>query len=208
MAAVEIPGAAGGVLEIGDDIDHLNALSRREDLLQLIHNHAAVVGGHFDKARLAGLERVDRTEVGRALQQDNVARVQEDAGGEVQTLLRTGGDQNVVGVGMDVVLGEHALGNLLAQTGKALGGGILQRLATVLLEHRLGSCHHLLHGEELRGRQAAGKRNNVGLRSQFQQLTDFRPMQKVHSACELYHESCPPYTFSMDPLLCTKPMII
>ena len=51
-------GAAGGVLEIGDDVDHLHPLGGGQDLLQLLHDHAAVIGGHFHKLGLAGLESV------------------------------------------------------------------------------------------------------------------------------------------------------
>ena len=122
VAAVQIPGAAGGILEIGDDVDHLYPFGGGQDLFQLLHDHAAVVGGHLDEPGLAGLEGVDGAQVGRTLQQHHVAGVQKDPGGEIQTLLRAGGHQNVVCVGVDVVLGQHAVGNLLAQLGIAFSG--------------------------------------------------------------------------------------
>ena len=180
MTAIQIPGAAGGVLEIGDDVDHLHALGGGQDLLQLLHDHAAVIGGNFDELGLAGLERVDSAQIGGAFQQNHVAGVQEHAGREVQTLLRTGGDEDVILVGVDIVLGQHTLGDLLAQAGEALGGGILQSLAAMLLQDGDRGLHHLLHGEQLRCGHAAGKGNDVGLCGELQQLTDLGPLQKVH----------------------------
>ena len=68
-------------------------------------------------------------------------------------------------VGVDIVLGQHTLGDLLAQAGEALGGGILQSLAAMLLQDGLGSLHHLLNGEQLGRGHTAGKGEHVGCRS-------------------------------------------
>ena len=125
MTTIQIPSAAGGILEIGDDINHLHTLGGGQDLFQLFHDHAAVIGGNFNKGRLASLEGVDSAQIGGAFQQHHVAGVQEHTGGEIQTLLRTGGHQNVVSVGVDIVLCQHTLGDLLAQTGITFGGRIL-----------------------------------------------------------------------------------
>ena len=133
MPAIQIPSAACGVLEIGDDIDHLHALGGGQDLFQLFHDHAAIIGGNFNKGRLASLEGVDSAQIGGAFQQHHVAGVQEHTGGEIQTLLRTGGHQNVVSVGVDIVLCQHTLGDLLAQTGITFGGRILQCHAAIFL---------------------------------------------------------------------------
>ena len=187
MTAVQIPGAAGGILEIGDDVDHLYPLGGGQDLLQLVHDHAAVIGGNFDELGLTGLERIDGAQVGGALQQHDVTGVQEHTCGEIQTLLGTGGDEDVILVGVDIVLGQHTLGDLLAQAGEALGGGILQRLAAMLLQDGDRGLHHLLHGKQLGRGHTAGKGEYVGLRRQLQQLADLGALQQVHSTCKLYH---------------------
>ncbi len=187
MTAFQIPCAAGGVLEIGNDVDHLHALGGGQDLLQLVHDHAAVIGGNFDELGLAGFERVNGTQVGGALQQHDVAGVQEHTCGEIQALLGTGGYQDMVLVGVDVVLNEHTLGDLLTQAREALGGGILQCFTAMLLHDGLRGLHHLLHGEQLSGRQAAGKRDDIGLCCQLQQFADLGALQLFHSACKLYH---------------------
>ena len=187
VAALQIPGAAGGILEIGNDVDHLHLFGGGQDLLQLFHDHAAVIGGDLDELRLAGLESVHGAQVGGALQQHHVAGVQEHTGGEIQALLRTGGDQDMVGVGVNIVLGQHTLGNLLTQARETLGSGVLQGGAAILLEDGDGGFHHLLHGEQLGGGHTAGKGNNVGLCGELQQLTDLRALQQIHSVCKLYH---------------------
>ena len=187
MTAIQIPGAAGGVLEIGNDVDHLHALGGGQDLLQLVHDHAAVIGGNFDELGLTGLERIDGAQVGGALQQHDVTGVQEHTCGEIQTLLGTGGDEDVILVGVDIVLGQHTLGDLLAQAGEALGGGILQRLAAMLLQDGDRGLHHLLHGKQLGRGHTAGKGEYVGLCRQLQKLADLGALQQVHSTCKLYH---------------------
>ena len=187
MTAIQIPGAAGGVLEIGNDVDHLHALGGGQDLLQLVHDHAAVIGGNFDELGLAGLERIDGAQIGGALQQHDVTRVQEHTCGEIQTLLGAGGHQDMILVSVNVVLGQHTLGDLLAQAGEALGGGILQRLAAVLLQNGDRGLHHLLHGKQLGSGHAAGKGEYVGLCRQLQKLADLGALQQVHSTCKLYH---------------------
>ena len=188
MTAIQIPGTAGGVLEIGDDVDHLHTLGGGQDLLQLGHDHAAIIGGDFDELGLAGLEGVDGTQIRGALQQHHVAGVQEHTTGEIQTLLGTGGHQNVVLIGVDVVLGQHTLGDLLAQTGIAFRRRILQSDTAIFLQNSDGCLHHLLHGEQLGSGHTAGKGDDVGLRGQLQQLADLRAFQQVHSARKLYHE--------------------
>ena len=192
MTALQIPGAAGGVLEIGDDVDHLHALGGGQDLLQLGHDHAAVVGGNFDELGFTGLEGVDGAQIGGALQQHHIAGVQEHAGGEIQTLLGTGGHKDVILIGVDVVLCQHTLGDLLTQTGIALGGRILQSHAAVFLHNGHGGLHHLLHGKQLGSGHTAGKGDDVGLRGQLQQLADLGTLQQIHSARKLYHECFPP----------------
>ena len=189
MATIKIPGAAGGVLEIGNNIDHLHLFGGGEDFLQLLHDHAAVVGGNFHKLRLAGLESVDSAQIRGAFQQHHVAGIQEHTGGKIQTLLRTRRDQNVIGVGVDVVLGQHTLGDLLAQTGKTLGGRVLQSDAAVFLEDGHGGLHHLLHGEQLGSGHTTGKGDDVGLRGELQQLADLGALQQIHSVCKLYHNN-------------------
>ena len=78
LAALERPGAAGRVLEVGDDVDHLDSVVGGEDLFKLFHNHAVAVGGDSNEVGLAGLESVQSAEVGRALDDDDIALIAEN----------------------------------------------------------------------------------------------------------------------------------
>jgi hypothetical protein len=109
------------------------------------------------------------------------------AGGVIKTLLAAGGHEYVGGVGMYVVLALHALGDLLAQTGPAVGAGVLQSHAAGFLQHGVGCGFDLLHGEELRGGHAAGKGDDIGLVGQSQQLTYSGALEKIHSVCKSDH---------------------
>ena len=90
-------------------------------------------------------------------------------------------------VGVNIVLGQHTLSDLLAQAGEALGGGILQSLAAMLLQNGDRGLHHLLHGKQFGSGHAAGKGEYVGLCRQLQKLADLGALQQVHSTCKLYH---------------------
>ena len=81
------PSAAGRILEVGDNIDHLDGLIGCKNLLELFHDHAVAVGGDSNEVGLAGLECVKCAEVGRALDDDGVAGVNENTGRVVKTLL-------------------------------------------------------------------------------------------------------------------------
>jgi hypothetical protein len=50
---------------------------------------------------LVGAEGTERTDVRRRLGQHDVARVHEDAGHQIECLLRAGGHDHLVGVGTD-----------------------------------------------------------------------------------------------------------
>ena len=91
-------------------------------------------------------------------------------------------------IGLDVVLRQHTLGDLLTQTGIAFGGRILQGHTAIFLQDGHGSLHHLLDGEQLGSGHTTGKGNDVGLCGQLQQLTNLGALQQIHSTCKLYHE--------------------
>ena len=101
----------------------------------------------------------------------------------------------MVGVGVNVVLGQHTLGNLLTQTGEALGGRILQSGTAILLENGGGGLDHLIHGEQLGSGHTTGKGDDVGLRGELQQLADLGALQQIHSVCKLYHNNSSSITF-------------
>ena len=187
LAALERPGAAGRVLEVGDDVDHLDVLGRGEHFLKLFHDHAVAVGGDGDKVRLAGLESVQGAEVGRALNDDDIALVAENTCRVIQTLLRARGHENVVRAGLDVELRFHAIGDLLTEVLKAVGAGVLECDSALLIEDGVGRGFDFVNGEELGRGHAAGKREHFRLVGQSEELADRGTLQLAHSAGKLYH---------------------
>ena len=77
--------------------------------------------------------------VGRRLGHDDVARVDEDRGDQVERLLGARGDHHVVRVRVNA-LERHDLGDVLAQRLVALARAVLQRHLAVLDDE---PAHHL-----------------------------------------------------------------
>ena len=76
---------------------------------------------------LVGPEDAECADVGGCLRDDDVTRVDEDAGHQVERLLGPGGDDDVVGVGVDP-FERHDVEDLLAQGLVALAGAVLECL--------------------------------------------------------------------------------
>ena len=187
FAALERPGAAGRILEVGDDVDHLDILRRGEYLFQLFHDHAVAVGGDGNKVRLTGLECVQCAEIGGALNDDHIALIAEHARGIVQALLRAGGHEDVISSGFDVELRFHAVSDLLTEVLKTVGAGVLERDFALLLKDSIGRSLDLVNREELGCRHTACKRKDLRLVGKRQQFADRRTLEKVHSCGKPYH---------------------
>ena len=54
----------------------------------------------------------------------------------IQTLLRTGGHEDVVSAGLDIELRFHAIGDLLAEVLKTVGAGVLERDLALFIKDR------------------------------------------------------------------------
>ena len=189
LAALKRPCASAGVLEIGDDVDHLHVFGGGEDAVKLLHYHAAVVSRDFDELRLAGLERADSAEVGRAFHHDHVAGVQEEARAVVQTLLAARSYHYVVCVRVDAVFRGEAIGDLLPQGQVALRGAVLKRGAAVLVQDGGGSGVDIVNREKLRRGHAAGKGDDLRTGGELEQLAYVRGFQFIHSVCIINHFS-------------------
>jgi hypothetical protein len=68
-----------------------------QGLLQCLWDQAVLVHGDVADAGLRGLEDAEGADVGRPLGEDHVARVAEDAGDQVQALLRADSDHDLAG---------------------------------------------------------------------------------------------------------------
>ena len=116
---------------------------RGQALLEEVHSHALVV--HFDALdpRLIGREGLQGPEVARPLRDDGVARVTEGAPQEVERLLRAIGEDDVVGIGGNALLGKN-FDHRLAHLDAPIGATILQGFQPLLRDATLGALGHLV----------------------------------------------------------------
>ena len=108
----------------------------------------------------------------------------------------------MIGIGLNVVLSQHTISDLLTQAGETLSGRILQSSTATFLQNCHRGFHNLLNGEQLGSGHTAGERHDLGTACQLQQLTDSRALQQVHSTCKLYHKLFPPENISFQLCVC------
>jgi len=169
-AAFQTQRAPGGVLEVGDGVEQFGLFSLRrqpgEQRGKRVHVNAALVGGHLGVARQVRLKRLQGAQVGRRLDEHEVALVNQNFAEQVEPLLAAGHDLHVRGG--DAVTPS----NPLAQRQVALGGRVLQRGGAVLAERGFSGLPHGVQRKQLRCGQAPGERNHVGLLGDFQDFAD------------------------------------
>ena len=142
-----------------------------------------VVHGDVPDPRLRRLEDAEGAHVGRALGEDDVAGVDEDAGDQVQTLLGADGDDDLAGRGVGDALERHDVADPLAQPGIALAGAVLQGLGAhagdEVADHRADGVER--QGGD--GRHAAGQRDHLGPADDGEQGADLRGLHPVRACC-------------------------
>ena len=165
-------GAAGGVLEVGQQVHKTRCVGTAASLgTQVGGVHAFVVAGHAHHRGFHGCVGLQGTQVGGRFHQDAAARVDQNFGHQVQALLRAGGDQHLVGADRHALLFQ-VVRHPVAQGAVAFAGGVLQGAAAVLAQHLLGGLGHGVNGEGLGRRQAAREADDAGLLGHFQDLAD------------------------------------
>jgi hypothetical protein len=104
-------------VEVRDRVEELRGDAprgeRRQGVSQQVRHEAVLVHRDVHHPRLVGGEAAERADVRGSLGQDDVARVAEDAGDQVQCHLGPDGDDHVVRVRPDP-LQRHDLADLLA----------------------------------------------------------------------------------------------
>ena len=117
--------AARRVLVVGHGVDELDPIGRAQHLFESVGVHALVVHRHRPVVGLTRVEGDQRPEEGGPLRDDDVAGIHEELGGEVQTLLPTLGDEDVVRRARHPVR-TQACGDECAQLGQPFGCRVLQ----------------------------------------------------------------------------------
>ena len=189
MTAFQCPCSAGGVLEIGDDIDHLYVWCGCQDFFQFFHDHTVFVCGHFHKGRFTCFESIDGTQIGRAFHEDHVTFIYKYTGGEIQTLLRTAGHQNMVRIRFNVIFGFHSLSDFFPQCREAFRRRILTGYFPHFLHDSVTRLTELVYGKQFCCGQTACEGNNIGSGNEFQQIADIGIRQLFHSF-RITHHTC------------------
>ena len=172
------PGDARRILEFRDDVHHADAVAVFfQNLFQFFRDNALFIRRYFDEFRFAELKGVEGAEVGRAFDENDVARVNEDLGQHGQTLLGPRRNSDVIDIAVDHESLFHAGCNLFAQGVVTFCRAVLQGFAAFFGQDGVVNFFQLFRREEFRCRQAASKGNDFRHGRQFQEFTDFRGFQ-------------------------------
>ncbi|GAA3120603.1 hypothetical protein GCM10020001_046040 [Nonomuraea salmonea] len=175
LAAGDVERDTGRVLEGRDGVEELDGRARGfegvDRLGQRLGHDALVVHGDVDDFGLISGERAEGAHVGGTLCEHHVARVDEDAGDEVEGLLRPDGDDDVVRPGVDP-LQLHDLADLLAQVRVTLAGAVLQRDGAAPRDEVGDELADHVEGEGRDVRHAAGERDHLGPRRDGEESSD------------------------------------
>ena len=176
FTAFQAHAAAGRVLIVRNDVDEFNFLFGSEDFFQFFRNDAVIIGGNFDIFRLFEIKSADSAEVRRAFAENNVTFVQEYAAGNIETLLGTGNDHDVLRIYLfhahGLVHTVHAVSNSLTETHETKGRTILHSAGAIFFSNFDSDFGQFFQRESLRCRKAAGERNDIRLSGQSQQSTN------------------------------------
>ena len=132
------------------------------------------VAAHTHDLWLHGGKRLQRTEVGGCLHQHTATGVDQHLGHQVQTLLRAGGDQDLLRIYRPGQAGCHHL----YQRAETFAGGVLQRCLGVIAQYRGTGASKLGYRKGLGRWQATGKTDDAGL---FGNLENFTNHRRVHA---------------------------
>ena len=154
-------GQAGGVLEVGDDVDQLGFGVLLHSLFQQLAVNAVAVDGDGQHLGVKHMERLQCHQIGGVLHDDLVACIDHGSANHGQGLLGAVGDDDVIGGHAVNAHGLIALGNPLPQHGIAGGRAVLQGDGALFGQHLFGGCFHLRNGEGYGVGQTAGKGYDV-----------------------------------------------
>jgi len=143
------------IVEVGQDVDepHRDAA---DDFLKHLDLHSVVVQGHGHKVGLVRTPRLDGTQVRWPAGEHRCAGVDEHLPNQVQGLLGSGGDQDVVWSMVNSVI-RHGFGQELAQRRMSLGCAVLQGRLCLVPEKIAARLLDLAYGKKLGGWKPSGK---------------------------------------------------
>ena len=132
-----------------------------QHLLQRIHLHTVVIHADAHDLRTVGAEGVQRTRVGRVFHDDHGPRLDHALSEVSQALLGAAGNEDIFVVDIVDLIALHKLHQILTQGVVAVRGGILDRLAALLVKNLVGDAAQILQWEKLLAGQTAGKGHHL-----------------------------------------------
>ena len=127
LTALQRKRYASGILEGRDRIDELNIPLTLERILQIIHAHSLIIHRNSDQStaviRANGIERANKAWI---FADYSVPLIQKSLCVGLDSLLRTGGDQDSIAITEGLIFFTHPLFQCLLQRRIALTNPILQ----------------------------------------------------------------------------------
>ncbi|MPM10614.1 hypothetical protein SDC9_56946 [bioreactor metagenome] len=194
LSPFEGEGAAGGILEGGDDVDHLRPVL--PDLgLQILGDHAVLVHGDADAPGLEHLEDLHAVDEGGRLHQNDVAGVDEELAEEVHTLQAAAGDDNSAGVGLHALGGEEFAHHDFTEVRQAHDAAVLEGLHSPAVpgDHLVRYLPDDVDGQGFPGRGSPSEGDNAGIVHGAEEAPDDRGrfFHGFHSLGEDCHDAPP-----------------
>jgi hypothetical protein len=184
VPAAQALGDPGRVLEVRDRVEELDSSARgpqrHQGRAERDRVDALVVHADVDDLALVGVEGAQRADVAGPLGQHDVPGIAEHARDKVERLLGAAGDDDVVGVGVHLLLGHH-LDDLVAHERFALAGAVLHRLGAALGDQPVDGLGEGLPGEVGDVGHAAGERDHLGPVRHGEQGAHGRHLQPVRA---------------------------
>src|SRR5687768_16355759 len=160
LAAFEAEGRAARVLKIWKGINEFRSDAKR--FFQFVHDHTVLIRADGDVLRSVGIPRLHRTKIGGRFHHNIIAAINEKSSDKVQCLLRTGGDQNILGAHLHTVAPGVPCDHF-SQREIAFTGAVLQSLRAEMVEYIVAGFTEFRQWKDLRRWQTARKRNDISL---------------------------------------------
>src|SRR5439155_13982111 len=154
------------ILMVRDRVQELRPQPAGQTAREVVDVEAVLVERHGDDVGLEAVERHDRADVGRALDQDGVSGVEERLGDELERLDPTARDQQLVVARPRALLRLESRRERVTRTGEAVRRGVLERRGVSRLGELRENRSRTVRRERPRIRETARERDELRIREQ------------------------------------------
>ncbi len=166
LALFERHRNTGGVLEIGNHIDHFRGDAASAQFFQLraerVHVHPVVFHRNGDLVGANVLQRPDETHPGRRFHEHGIAPIDEKIDDQPDRLRTASGNHHVGRCGDDTLIARQLFAQDLDQRLSAHRGAILQRPTAIRFERAYGGLSYRFGWQRFRIRKPIDERDHLG----------------------------------------------